>query len=159
MINIELKKDDIIFDEGVDISEYDFELIAYIKESDNLDRLFKIYNKKNHNEYYQVNYYGIYNYEHNNFYFNCCVTIYCEFEELKEKYPDIYEELISIQNNENNIELPKNCNWVIDEFKEYCLEDFKINSSDFYNCSNFNSLIQSIKTELEVIKDEGIYRE
>ena len=46
MINIELKKDDIIFDEGVDISEYDFELIAYIKESDNLDRLFKIYNKK-----------------------------------------------------------------------------------------------------------------
>lgn len=158
-MNIELKENDIIFDNEVDIFEDNDELISYIKENDNLNKMFGIHNKDNHNEDYQVNYYGIYNYENNSFYLNCCVTIYCEFEELKEKYPDIYEELISIQNNENNIELPKNCNWVIDEFKEYCLEDFKINSSDFYNCSNFNSLIQSIKTELEVIKDEGIYRE
>lgn len=156
MINIELKKDDIIFDEGVDISEYDFELIAYIKESDNLDRLFKIYNKKNHNEYYQVNYYGIYNYEHNNFHFNCCVTIYCEFEELKEKYPDIYEELINIKSKEKNIYLSKENDFVFDKFKEYCLEDFKIHSSDCYDCSDFNALVQSIKKELEDIEDIDI---
>ena len=89
-MNIELKENDIIFDNEVDIFEDNDELISYIKENDNLNKMFGIHNKDNHNEDYQVNYYGIYNYENNSFYLNCCVTIYCEFKELKEKYPDIW---------------------------------------------------------------------
>lgn len=158
-MNIELKENDIIFDDSVTIFEEHNELMAYIKENDNLDKIFGIHNKGNHNEDYQVNYYGIYNYENNNFYLNCCVTIYCEFEELKEKYPDIYDELVYINHNEKNISFSKEYDFIFDKFKKYCLGDFKITSSDFYDCSNFNSLIRSIKTELEVIKDEEIYRE
>ncbi len=158
-MNIELKENDIIFDNEVDIFEDNDELISYIKENDNLNKMFGIHNKDNHNEDYQVNYYGIYNYENNSFYLNCCVTIYCEFKELKEKYPDIYEELMLINHNEKNIYLSKEYDFIFDKFKDYCLKDFKLNSPDFYDCSNFNSLVQSIKTELEVIKDEEIYRE
>lgn len=74
-MNIELKENDIIFDNEVDIFEDNDELISYIKENDNLNKMFGIHNKDNHNEDYQVNYYGIYNYENNSFYLNCCVTI------------------------------------------------------------------------------------
>lgn len=158
MINIELKEDDIVFDDDVDIFEDNDELIAYIKESDNLDKLFKIYNKEHHNEDYQVNYYGIYNYHTNSFYINCCITVYCDcnYDELKEKYPDIYEELINIKSKEKNIYLFKENDFVFDKFKEYCLEDFKIHSSDCYDCSDFNALVQSIKKELEDIEDIDI---
>lgn len=152
-MNIELKEDDIIFDDSVDIFENSNELIGYIKENDNLDKMFGIYNKDNHNEDYQINYYGVYNYENNNFYLNCCATIFCSCDELKEKYPDIYEELINIESKEKDIYLSEAYDFVFDKFKEYCLEDFKIHLSDCYDCSDFNALVQSIKKELENMED------
>lgn len=155
-MNIELKENDIIFDNEVDIFEDNDELMAYIKENDNLDKIFGIYNKGNHNEDYQVNYYGIYNYENNNFYLDCCATIYCNCDELKEKYPDIYQELTNIECKEKKIYLSKEYDFVFDKFKEYCLEDFKIHPSDCYDCSDFNALVQSIKKELENMEDVDI---
>ena len=96
---IELKDDDINFEEEVGIIEDYNWITAYIPETDNLDKLFGIYNNEHHNEDYQVNYYGIYDFESDKFYLNCNVTIYCKLEELSEKYPDIYEELIYINHN------------------------------------------------------------
>ena len=153
---IELKDDDINFEEEVGIIEDYNWITAYIPETDNLDKLFGIYNNEHHNEDYQVNYYGIYDFESDKFYLNCNVTIYCKLEELGEKYPDIYEELIYINHNEKNIYISETYDFVFDKFKEYCLEDFKIHLLDCYDCSDFNALVQSIKKELENTEDVDI---
>lgn len=153
---IELKDDDINFEEEVGIIEDYNWITAYIPETDNLDKLFGIYNNEHHNEDYQVNYYGIYDFESDKFYLNCNVTIYCKLEELGEKYPDIYEELIYINHNEKNIYISETYDFVFDKFKEYCLDDFKIHLLDCYDCSDFNTLVQSIKKELENTEDVDI---
>ena len=74
------------------------------------------------------------------------------FDELLKEY----DELVYINHNEKNISFSKEYDFIFDKFKEYCLEDFKITSSDFYDCSNFNSLVQSIKKELENIEDVDV---
>lgn len=153
---IELKDDDINFEEEVGIIEDYNWITAYILETDNLDKLFGIYNNEHHNEDYQVNYYGIYDFESDKFYLNCNVTIYCKLEELGEKYPDIYEELIYINQNEKNIYISETYDFVFDKFKEYCLKSFKASPFDIYDCSNFDNLIKSIKFELIIDKTEEI---
>ena len=140
MNNLRVNADDIIFLDGISIFEEYNTIYAYLCETDIIDKVAGLYTDGLHGEDFQVNYYGVYDYNNQTFKVEIDLTLYCTYNQLKKDFPLVADKIIDIvEKNKDGIEEYLNLS-----IKEYEFQAMK------YKATTFEELIEEVKEELNL---------
>lgn len=127
-----LYRKDVVF-EDMPFFDSDEEISVYLSQNENLNKIanteFPIC------DFYQTNFYGIYNFNTGDFRVVSLTTLYTGETEIKEALPDIADKVIDAsKKDENSLDLTSNeLNLVFIIFKDYCKEEL----SDIVSLRNY----------------------
>ncbi len=153
MNNLRVNADDIIFLDGISIFEEYNTIYAYLCETDIIDKVAGLYTDGLHGEDFQVNYYGVYDYNNQTFKVEIDLTLYCTYNQLKKDFPLVADKIIDIvEKNKDGIEeylnlSIKESELFFDTFKKFCLDEFQAMK---YKATTFEELIEEVKEELNL---------
>lgn len=153
MNNLRVNTDDIVFMDEISIFEEYDTIYAYLCETDIIDKVAGLYTDVLHDDDFQVNYYGVYDYNNKTFKVEIDLTLYCTYNQLKKDFPLVADKIIDIvEKNKDGKEEYLNLSineseLFFDTFKKFCLDEFQAMN---YKVMTFEELIEEVKEELNL---------